>query len=227
MKCLMLNHDHQDNGCGHTVLNCVWALMSTGRLQWFPDMTQWFHPILTGLVMLSGWDIKLFPAWHTILDSDKGVSRIWASGVQGWTQVSKKGLDTKIFLGNPYIYPELGGVAWPSLDLGDVISASGFMSLCLAGLRPQLRTSQLAIVLGILSRYVLFLPSRLNFFLGLSLARNHQKKAQFPDPDTENSRDRREKFLWFVFRSNVWTILSMPRSQGKRYCQISHINLTR
>jgi len=52
----------------------------------------------------------------------------------------------------------------------DVISASGFMSLCLAGLRPQLRTSQLAIVLGILSRYVLFLPSRLHFLLGLPLA---------------------------------------------------------
>lgn len=192
-------------------------------------MTQWFQPILTGLVMLSGWDIKLFPARHAILESDEGVSRIWASGVQGWTQVSKKGLDTKFFLGSPGFTPQpksLGGVAWPSLDLGDVISASGFMSLCLAGLRPQLRTSQLAIVLGILSRYVLFLPSRLNFFLGLSLARNHQKKAQFPHPATENSRDRREKFLWFVFRSNVWTILSMPCSQGKRYCQTSHINLT-
>lgn len=117
MKCLMLNHDHQDNGCGHTVLNCLWALMSTGRLQWLPDMTQWFHPILTGLVMLSGWYIKLFPTRHTILESDEGVSRIWASGASILMYLCQKRPRHQIFLGEPWIYPPAQEPWWGGMAI--------------------------------------------------------------------------------------------------------------
>lgn len=63
---------------------------------------------------------------------------------------------------------------------GDAISASGFLSLCLTG-AWEWKSSQLrsgnhlasAILLGLLSRYVWFLPSRLRFLLALCLGLGH------------------------------------------------------